>query len=132
MSKTLVINLLSGPQENEDTIFALKLTEACLKAGHNVNIFLNGKSCAYSLPEKKVDGDTGIAANLQSEMDKRKLSEKFAELAAKGAKIATCHTSEYARGILKEPYSEGVHEGDLGDSYVGFLMNSDVHLSIGH
>ena len=102
------------------------------KAGHKVNIFLNGKSCAFSLPEKPIEGETGIAGNLKEAMDKGKLGEQFAELAKKGAKIATCHTSEYARGILKEPYREGIDEGDLGDSYVGFLMESDVHLSIGH
>ena len=51
MAKTLTIMLTSDRSENGDPAFAARLTEAVLKKGHKVNIFLYGKGVYLSKKE---------------------------------------------------------------------------------
>jgi tRNA 2-thiouridine synthesizing protein D len=132
MPKTLTILMLSGYQENEDPIFALGLAKAVLKAGYNVNMFLFGNAANMANKEKPIEGHLRITEKLRKHVELGKVGEQLDELARMSADIATCHTSEYGRGTEAEEYREGVKWGDVGDSFVRFLVISDVLITIGH
>lgn len=133
MSKTLTITLLSGYQENDDALFAVRLAEAALKAGHKVNIFLYGSASAMAEEEHEVVGRLRVSEQLKKHMDiSLGVGKMLEELAEKGAVINTCHTTEYGRGVEGDEYREGIEWGDVGGSFTGFLAKSDVHISIGH
>jgi tRNA 2-thiouridine synthesizing protein D len=132
MAKTFTFALLSGSTENEDAIFAVKLAQALLDNGSNVNIFLYGNGCNLSnvnVPYKK--GRSPMSDALRAHMDKFVIDEAIEELADDGAKIVTCHTTEYSRGTEGMDYLEGVEWGDVGNSFTKMLLASDVVFTIG-
>jgi tRNA 2-thiouridine synthesizing protein D len=130
MAKTLCINMLSGYQENEDPLFLVKLAEAALDKGYGVKIFLFGNGCNMANREKPIEGHLAIVERLKGHMDIGKIGDKLDALAQKGAQIETCHTTEYGRGTEAEPYRESVKWGDVGVSFVGQLMTSDVLITL--
>lgn len=132
MPKTLTILMLSGYQENEDPIFAVGLAKAVLKAGYGVNIFLFGNGVNMANKEKPLEGHLRITEKLRKHVELGKVGEQLDELAGLGADIATCHTSEYGRGTEADDYRQGIKWGDVGDSFVRFLVTSDVLITIGH
>ncbi len=132
MPKALTLLLLSGYQENEDPIFAVGLAKAVLKAGYGVNIFLFGNAVNMANKEKPIEGHLRITERLRKHVELGKVGEQLDELARNGAEISTCHTSEYGRGTEAEEYREGIKWGDVGDSFVKFLVKSDVLITIGH
>ena len=132
MPKTYTFALLSGSTENEDAVFATRLAEALLDKGNKVNIFLYGNGCNLAnrnVPYK--EGRSPISDELRAHMDAFVLDDALEQLAAKGASIATCHTTEYSRGTEGLDYLEGVAWGDVGDSFTKMLMLSDVAFTIG-
>ncbi len=132
MSKTYTFALLSGSTENEDSLFAVNLSKALLKKGHRVNIFLYGNGCNLAnkpVPYQK--GRSPISDGLRAHMDAFVLDKALEELAAGGATIVTCHTTEYSRGSEGMDYIEGVAWGDVGDSFTRMLMVSDAVFTIG-
>lgn len=132
MSKTLTIMLMSGYQENEDPIFTVRLAKAVLKAGHKVNIFLYGNAANVANKEKPIEGKIHIQERLREAVEIGKIGDELDELARLGAKIATCHTTEYGRGTEAEAYREGVEWGDIGESFTSFLIRSDAFISLCH
>jgi len=132
MPKTLTILMLSGYQENEDPIFAVGLAKAVLKAGYGVNIFLFGNGVNMANKEKPLEGHLRITEKLRKHVELGKVGEQLDELAQLGADIATCHTSEYGRGTEADDYRQGIKWGDVGDSFVRFLVTSDRVITIGH
>lgn len=132
MAKTFTFALLSGSTENEDALFAVKLSKALLKGGNKVNIFLYGNGC--NLANKDVpykEGRSPISDNLRAHMDGFVLDKQIEELAALGATIATCHTTEYSRGTEGLDYLNGVEWGDVGNSFTKMLLLSDAVFTIG-
>lgn len=132
MPKTLTILMLSGYQENEDPIFAVGLAKAVLNAGYGVNIFLFGNGVNMANKEKPLEGHLRITEKLRKHVELGKVGEQLDELARLGADIATCHTSEYGRGTEADDYRQGIKWGDVGDSFVRFLVTSDIVITIGH
>ncbi|MBW1708619.1 MAG: DsrE family protein [Deltaproteobacteria bacterium] len=132
MPKTLTIMLLSGAAENEDSIFAVKLTKAALKRGHKVNIFLYGNGVNLSKKETTIQGPLHIAERLLNHIEDTKMGKEMEEVIKMGANIATCHTNEHARGIEACEYIEGVKWGDIGHTFCDFLLTSDVLLALNH
>ncbi|MBM3128840.1 MAG: DsrE family protein [Chloroflexi bacterium] len=132
MSKNLTINLLSGYQENEDALFAVNLAEAALSKGYGVKIFLYGNGCNLANQEHPVQGASHMNARLQAHMDIGKIGPRLEKIAAMGAEIATCHTTEYGRGTEGDAYRVGIKWGDVGQSFTKFLLTSDVLLTFGH
>ncbi len=131
MSRTLTITLLSGSTENDDAVFALNLARAALERGDNVNVFLYGNGCNLANKPVPLPDRSPISDALRAHMDRSVLDGVIEELTAKGARIATCHTTEYSRGTEGCPYLDGVQWGDVGNSYTRFLMGTDVLLTIG-
>ena len=132
MPKTITFALLSGSTENEDAVFAVKLAESLLDGGSNVNIFLYGNGC--NLANKVVpykEGRSPISDALRGHMDSLVLDSAIEKLAARGAKIVTCHTTEYSRGTEGLDYLDGVHWGDVGSSFTRMLIESDILFTIG-
>ncbi|MDL2267270.1 DsrE family protein [Desulfovibrio sp. OttesenSCG-928-G15] len=132
MAKTVTFALLSGSTESEDAVFAVKLAKALLDRGNKVNIFLYGNGCNLAnanVPYK--EGRSPISDELRAHMDSFVLEAAIGDLAAKGAKLVTCHTTEYSRGTEGLDYAEGVAWGDVGDSFTKMLMLSDVAFTIG-
>ncbi|MDY0306027.1 MAG: hypothetical protein ACEB74_11925 [Desulfovibrio aminophilus] len=132
MSRTITLVLLSGSTENDDAVFAVNLSKAILEKGGKVNLFLYGNGCNLANKPVPVEGRSAISDALRAHMDGYVLSEKIEELTRLGAKIATCHTTEYSRGTEGCPYLDGVERGDVGNSYTRFLMATDVLLAIGN
>ncbi|MHC1713253.1 MAG: DsrE family protein [Solidesulfovibrio sp.] len=132
MSRTLTITLLSGSTENDDAIFALNLAKAVLERGDTVNIFLYGNGCNLANKPVPLEGRSPISDALRAHMDTFVLNGVIEELTAKGAKIATCHTTEYSRGTEGCPYLDGIEWGDVGNTFTRFLMSTDVLLTLGH
>lgn len=132
MSRTITLVLLSGSTENDDAVFAVNLSKAILEKGGKVNLFLYGNGCNLANKPVPVEGRSAISDALRAHMDGYVLSEKIEELTRRGAKIATCHTTEYSRGTEGCPYLDGVERGDVGNSYTRFLMATDVLLAIGN
>jgi tRNA 2-thiouridine synthesizing protein D len=132
MAKTLTIMLMSGSCENEDALFAAKLAEAVLKRGDKVNIYLYGNGVNLSKKDHPVEGDLHIAAPLLEHIESRKAGKRLEEIARMGAKIATCHTNEHARGIQGLEYLEGVKGGDIGHTFCDYLLVSHVFLALSH
>jgi tRNA 2-thiouridine synthesizing protein D len=132
MSRTLTLLLLSGSTENDDAKFAVNLAKAVLKRGDKVNIFLYGNGCNLANKPVPYEGRSPISDALREHMDGFVLSQAIEEIATMGAKIATCHTTEYSRGTEGSPYLEGVEWGDVGNSLTRFMMATDVLLTIGH
>lgn len=131
MSKTLTIILRSGSTENDDATFCMNLAESVLKIGGGVNIFLYGNGCNLGSKPIPYDGRSPISDALRAHMDSFMLSEKIESLIAKGARIATCHTTEYSRGIEGCEYIPGVEWGDVGNTFNKYLLSTDVLISIG-
>lgn len=132
MAKTFTFALLSGSTENEDAIFAIRLSKALLKGGSKVNIFLYGNGC--NLANKVVpykEGRSPISDNLRTHMDAFVLDKEIEKLAFLGAHIVTCHTTEYSRGTEGLDYLDGVEWGDVGSSFTRMLILSDVVFTIG-
>lgn len=132
MAKTFTFALLSGSTENEDAVFAAKLARALLKGGSKVNIFLYGNGC--NLANKQVpykEGRSPISDSLRAHMDLFVLDKRIEELAALGAQIVTCHTTEYSRGTEGLDYLTGVEWGDVGNSFTKMLLLSDAVFTIG-
>ncbi len=132
MSKTLTIVLMSGYQENEDALLAVGLARAALEAGHGVNMFLFGNAVNLANKEKPIEGRVRISERLKGHQDIGKIGPEIEELASMGAQIATCHTNEYGRGTEGEDYRDGVQWGDVGETFIRFLLTTNVLLSIGH
>ena len=132
MSRTITMVLLSGSTENDDAAFAMNLSKAILEKGGKVNLFLYGNGCNLANKPVPIEGRSPISDALRGHMDGYVLSGKIEELARMGAKIATCHTTEYSRGTEGCPYLEGVEWGDVGNSYTRFLMGTDLVLTIGN
>lgn len=130
MAKTLCINLLSGYQETEDPLFMVKLAEAALNKGYGVNIFLFGNGCNMAKVEKPIVGHLHIVERLRGHMEIGKVGDQLEKLAQMGAKIETCHTTEYGRGTEFEQYREGVKWGDVGQSFVGQLITGHVLITL--
>ncbi|MHC1713259.1 MAG: DsrE family protein [Solidesulfovibrio sp.] len=116
MSRTLTITLLSGSTENDDAIFAMNLVKAILERGDQANVFLYGNGCNLANKPVPLKGRSPISDALRAHMDAFVLGGVMEELTAKGAKIATCHTTEYSRGTEGNPYLEGVAWGLDSDS----------------
>ncbi|MBI4958274.1 MAG: DsrE family protein [Desulfovibrio sp.] len=131
MSKTLTIILRSGSTENDDAAFCMNLAKSVLKRGDGVNIFLYGNGCNLGSKPVPYDGRSPISDSLREHMDGFVLGDKIEALIAGGAKIATCHTTEYSRGIEGSPYLEGVEWGDVGNTFNKYLLSTDVLISIG-
>ncbi|MHB1132347.1 MAG: DsrE family protein [Chloroflexota bacterium] len=130
MAKTLVINMLSGYQENDDPLFMTKLADAALERGYGVKIFLFGNGCNMANVEKPIEGHLHIVERLKAHMDIGKVGDELDKLAARGAEIATCHTTEYGRGTEAETYREGVKWGDVGQSFMSMLMTGHVLVTL--
>lgn len=132
MAKTFTFALLSGSTENEDAIFAVRLAKALLKGGNKVNVFLYGNGC--NLANKEVsykEGRSPISDNLRAHMDQFVLGGQIEELVALGARVATCHTTEYSRGTEGLDYLDGVEWGDVGNSFTKMLLLSDAVFTLG-
>lgn len=132
MAKTYTFALLSGSTESEDSVFAVKLADALLNRGNKVNIFLYGNGCNlanHSVPYK--EGRSPISDDLRAHMDAFVLEDAIKDISARGAKVVTCHTTEYSRGTEGLEYVEGVEWGDVGDSFTKMLMLSDAVFTIG-
>lgn len=132
MAKTLTIMLMSGSAENEDALFAAKLAEAVLRRGDKVNMYLYGDGVTLSKKDSPVEGDLHIAEKLLDYIESRKAGSFFEKIVGMGANIATCHTTEHARGIQGMAYLEGVREGDIGHTFCDFLLPSHVFLALRH
>lgn len=132
MAKTLCINLLSGYQENEDPIFAVKLAEAALAQGYGVKIFLFGNGCNMANQEKPIEGHLAVTEKLKAHMDIGKVGPSLERIASLGAEIATCHTTEYGRGTEAEPYRPGIKWGDVGGSFTEQLLTGHVLVTLAH
>ena len=128
---TITINLLSGAVENENADFALRLSKAALAKGHKVNIFLFGNGSNLANKEVPYPGDRGMNDALTTFMDSFRLGARLEELTSLGAVVATCHTTEYARGTEGCAYLDGVERGNVGSSLTKFLINSDVAFTLG-
>ncbi len=128
----LTIVLTSGSQENEDAVFACKLAEAALKKGHKVNMFLYGNGSNLANKEHPWTGPAGIQPELMAHITGLKVGGRLTALAASGADIITCHTTEQGRGTEGDEYLDGVKRSDVGAGFVPFLLTTDVVLTLGH
>ncbi|NJB66491.1 tRNA 2-thiouridine synthesizing protein D [Desulfobaculum xiamenense] len=128
----LTMILLSGAAENEDSVFATRLTEAALAKGHKVQIYLFGNGVNLSKKEFPIEGDLHIAGRLLEHIEPTKVIDALGALTEKGADISTCHTNEHARGIESREYAGGIKWGDVGGTFSKYLMTTDVLLTVGH
>lgn len=132
MAKTMNICLLSGYQENEDALFTMKLSKAALEAGYGVTLFLYGNACNMANKEQPIEGRSHITERLMAHMDIGRVAPMMEEIAAMGADICTCHTTEYGRGTEGSPYLEGVKWGDVGEGFYKQLLKGDVLVTLAH
>ena len=128
---TITITLLSGAAENELADFALRFGQAALEAGHKFNLFLFGNACNLANQEVPWTGERGMNQELTDFMDSQRLARRVRGLAAQGAVIDTCHTTEYVRGSEGCQYLEGVSRGNVGTSLTKFLLTSDAAFTLG-
>jgi tRNA 2-thiouridine synthesizing protein D len=124
--------LLSGSTENDDAVFAMNLAKAVLASGDKVNVFLYGNGCNLANKNVPLPGRSPISDGLRAHMDGYVLDGLIEELTKAGANIVTCHTTEYSRGTEGLAYLDGVQWGDVGESFVRFLLTTDVLITIGH
>ncbi|XRP96217.1 DsrE/DsrF/TusD sulfur relay family protein [Methanocaldococcus sp. 16A] len=110
--KTLTIILKSGSMMNMDPNFALKLAEAALKKGYNVNLFCYGE---------------GVTVIKKGQNPKRfpNIEKICRNLMEKGLKVAACSTCANARGIYEEDAIEGCKIGSLTNDLSQFIADSD-------
>jgi tRNA 2-thiouridine synthesizing protein D len=132
VTKSLTIILLSGYQENEDALFAVRLADAVLDKGYGVFVFLFGNGCNIANKEKPVQPPLRITDRLLKHLLRGKIGDELERIARKGARVATCHTTEYGRGTEAEPYRDGVEWGDVGETFIDFLVRTNVLLTLGH
>lgn len=128
---TITITLLSGAVENENADFVIRLGQAALDQGHKFNLFLIGNGCNLANKETPWTGERGMNDELTAFMDGYRLAHRLEQLAVRGANVATCHTTEYARGTEGIPYLDGVQRGNVGVSLTKFLITSDAAFTIG-
>lgn len=132
MAKTLTILLLSDAAENEDADYCLRLAEAVLRNGYQVNIFLysNGVYLGKKAPPPKVQHT--IHSPLLEHIQPARVEKKLEALCQAGAVIHSCHANEYARGIESAPYVSGIKQGNLEQSFCDDLLMTDVLITLGH
>ncbi|MBU4563124.1 MAG: DsrE family protein [Desulfarculus sp.] len=128
---TITITLISGAAENELAEFALNFGATALEGGHKFNLFLFGNACNLANQEVPWTGERGMNQELTDFMDTQRLADKVKDLAAQGAVIHTCHTTEYGRGTEGCQYIEGVSRGNVGSSLTKFLLTSDAAFTLG-
>lgn len=128
---TITITLLAGAAENELAEFALNLGAAALKQGHKFNLFLFGNASNLANREAVWTGERGMNQELTDFMDAKRLAQRVQDLAARGAVIHTCHTTEYGRGTEGCEYIDGVYRGNVGTSLTKFLLTSDAAFTLG-
>lgn len=128
---TITVTLLAGPAESEIADFALRLGQTALARGHKFQLFLFGNASALANQETAWTGERGMNQELTDFMDSQKLGGRLAELAAQGALVQTCHTTEYVRGTEGCAYLPGVARGNVGASLTKFLLTSDAAFTLG-
>ena len=128
---TITITLISGAVENELAEFAVNFGATALQQGHKFNLFLFGNACNLANQEVPWTGERDMNQELTDFMDSQRLAEKVQSLAAQGAVIHTCHTTEYGRGTEGCQYIEGVSRGNVGSSLTKFLLTSDAAFTLG-
>ncbi len=127
----ITITLLSGAVENENADFVIRFADAALSKGHQVNLFLIANGCNIANKEVPWTGERGMNDALTAYMDTFRLADRLEKIMAKGAQVATCHTTEYARGTEGCAYLDGVQRGNVGVSLTKFFIKSDIAFTIG-
>jgi len=98
--------------------FALKLAEAAIHKGHEVNFWVSGNATMLS---KKAQ---------RAYRDYSSLEKKVKELIERGVNFTACEACSEARGYHKEDIMEGWKRHDM-DWYLANCFDSDRVLHIG-
>jgi tRNA 2-thiouridine synthesizing protein D len=98
--------------------FVIKLSEAAINKGHEVNIWLSGNATMLSKKGQR------------KFQDYSSLEAKTKDLISKGLKVTACEACAEARGYHKEDMLEGVNRKS-GDYYLASVFNSDRVINIG-
>ncbi len=114
----LTILLTTGAMMTTGPYKALKLAEAAIDRGHQVNLFCYG------------EGVTILNAK-QAPKNFPDLARMTTRLMARGLRVAACRTCSIARGYAPEDLVEGAIFGKLIEDYIRFVRRSDrlIHIS---
>jgi len=125
MTKTLTLVLFAGDEKNEETVFSVRLADAVLKRGHNVNMVVYENGCKLAKREPtSPDSDDG--------REESTVGPALKNLANQGAFIATCsanHHDQTCDGLAALP---SVDSEEVGHFLTDFLLTTDVLLTVGH
>ena len=112
MASRLTILLMSGPMKAMEPNTALKLADAALNKGYDVDIFCYGE---------------GVLSIKEGQAPKRfpNIGNELKELLKRGLKVAVCETCSGARGLQLGEEIEGSKIGSLTKDFVEFLDESD-------
>lgn len=118
MAKGLTILLMTGPMMSMEPNTALKLAEAAINKGYNVNLFCYGE---------------GVLAIKKGQAPKRfpNIGTELGNLADRGVKVAVCETCSTARGLHHGEEIEGTKIGSLTKDFVEFLDESHRVITLG-
>ena len=114
----LTILLTTGAMMTTGPYKALKLAEAAIDKGHQVNLFCYG------------EGVTILNAK-QEPKNFPDLARMTARLMTRGLRVAACRACSIARGYTEEDIVEGAIYGKLAEDYQTFVRRSDrlIHIS---
>ncbi|MEF9426404.1 MAG: DsrE family protein [Candidatus Mariimomonas ferrooxydans] len=114
----LTIGVFSSLIGSMSTDFVFRLSEAALRKGHKVNIWLSGNA-------------TGLVKNNQKHLKDYSTGEKpLKALLEKGVEVCTCEACTLARGIQKTDAIEGVQWSAM-HWYLAKIHSGDRLLHIG-
>ncbi len=98
--------------------FAVKLSEAALNKGHEVDMWLSGNGTMISKKGQR------------SFQDYSSLEKTLSELISKGMKLVACEACSEARGLHKEEFIDGCDMKSM-DWYLASCYNADRVIHIG-
>ena len=118
MSKTVTIIIKSGTMASMDSNVGVKLAQAFVEKGCNVNIFHYGEGVTCMIKDQKPKRFPNVGKILE-------------ELAKKGVLISGCETCGVARGFRRGMEIEGVKVGSLTNDLSGYIDVSDRVILVG-
>ena len=118
MSKTATIVFRTGSMMAMDINVAIKLANAMLDKGYNVNMFAYGEGATAMLKEQGPKRFPNAGMDLEA-------------LVVRGMKLAACETCCIARGIHRGMEVKGGKIGSLTNDLSVFIEGSDRVIMIG-
>lgn len=116
MPKTLTLFLFTSPYMSQHSHTAMKLAEAALAKGYQVNIFASADGVYNFTKGHKAKGLPNA-------------EKRFGELIEQGLRVQLCGTCYLFRGISKESFAEGAEPSSMQNLFA-LAKQSDAFLTL--